>query len=217
MITVHKFTFNPFQENTFVLSDETGDCIIIDPGCYEKVEKDELAGFIAERSLNPVKLVNTHCHIDHILGNYFVAKKWNLDLWMNDEGLKTLHNVENYAAAYGFGGYQISPDPKHNLSEGDKLTFGNSVLEVIYGPGHCPGHLAFFSASDKFVINGDILFQGSFGRVDLPGGDFQTLKATILNKMFALPGDTLVYTGHGDETTIAAEKETNPIRWMEMD
>jgi len=216
MISVHKFTFNPFQENTYVLSDETGECIVIDPGCYEKGEKDLLADYIASKGLKPVKLVNTHCHIDHILGNYFVSKKWNLELWMNDEGLGTLHKVESYAGLYGFEGYQISPDPTHNLSEGDKLTFGNSSLDIIYGPGHCPGHLAFYSAEDKFVINGDILFQGSFGRVDLPGGDFDTLKKTIIEKMFVLPDDTLVYTGHGDETTIGVERQTNPINWMEM-
>jgi glyoxylase-like metal-dependent hydrolase (beta-lactamase superfamily II) len=216
MITVHKFTFNPFQENTYVLSDETNECIIIDPGCYEQGEKNFLADYIASKNLKPVKLVNTHCHIDHILGNYFVAKKWKLDLWMNDEGLKTLHNVENYAGLYGFEGYQISPDPAHNLSEGDELAFGNSKLSVIYGPGHCPGHLAFYSAEDKFLINGDILFEGSFGRVDLPGGDFDTLKKTIMEKMFVLPDDTVVYTGHGGETTIGVEKVSNPINWMEM-
>lgn len=216
MIQVHKFTYNPFQENTYVLSDETGECIIIDPGCYDQREKEHLAQSIEDLGLQPVKLVNTHCHIDHVLGNYWVAKNWDLELWMNENDLGTLHNIPNYAELYGFGGYQISPDPAHFLNEGDKLTFGNSSLDVIYGPGHCPGHLAFYAKEEKFVINGDILFQGSFGRVDLPGGDFNTLKDTILNKMFALPEDTVVYTGHGGETTIGAEKATNPINWMEL-
>ncbi|MCG8575845.1 MAG: MBL fold metallo-hydrolase [Flavobacteriales bacterium] len=216
MIQVHKLTFNPFQENTYVLSDETKECIIIDPGCYEKVERDHLQQFIEGNGLKPVKLVNTHCHIDHVLGNYFVSEQWGLELWMNELDIPTLNAIQNYADLYGLGGYQLSPQPSHFLNGGDKLTFGNSSLDVIFGPGHAPGHLAFYSAEDKFVINGDILFQGSFGRVDLPGGDFATLKKTILEKMFALPDDTVVYTGHGAETTIGTEKESNPIRWMEL-
>ena len=216
MIKVHKLTFNPFQENTYILSDETSECIIIDPGCYDQSEKDRLASYIEEKGLKPVKLVNTHCHIDHVLGNYFVSKHWDLELWMNENDLGTLNNIPNYAELYGFGAYQQSPQPTHFLKDGDKLSFGNSSLDVIFGPGHCPGHLAFYSAEGKFVINGDILFHGSFGRVDLPGGDFNTLKDSILNKLFLLPDDTLVYSGHGGETTIGAEKEANPITWMEM-
>lgn len=216
MIKVHKLTFNAFQENTYLLSDESKECIIIDPGCYEQHEKDHLVKYIDDEGLKPIKLVNTHCHIDHVLGNYFVAKNWDLELWMNELDLFNLENITTYSAVYGFEGYQISPEPAHFLDEGDQLTFGNSKLEVIFGPGHAPGHLAFYSAEDKFVINGDILFQGSFGRVDLPGGDFKTLKKTILEKMFALPDDTVVYTGHGGETTIGVEKKSNPIRHMEM-
>ncbi len=216
MIQVHKLTFNPFQENTYILSDETNECVIIDPGCYDQNEKDYLAGYIEEEELQPVKLVNTHCHIDHVFGNYFVAKQWNLELWMHELDVYNLENVERVARVYGLDAYEISPDPTHFIDENDTLTFGNSKLEIIFGPGHAPGHIAFYSAEGKFVINGDILFQGSFGRVDLPRGDFATLKKTILEKMFLLPDDTMVYTGHGGETTIGEEKESNPIRWMEM-
>ena len=212
MIQVHKFVFNPFQENTIILSDETKDCVIIDPGCYEQHERDQLARYVEDNKLNPVKLLNTHCHIDHILGNYFVAEKYGLELGMNELDIPTLESGLKVAQMYGFQGYQLSPEPAYFINEGDVIEFGNSKLEVLFTPGHAPGHIVFYSTEDKFVINGDVLFQGSFGRVDLPGGDLATLKKTILEKMFSLPEDMVVYTGHGNETTIGIEKASNPIR-----
>jgi hydroxyacylglutathione hydrolase len=216
MIKVHKLTYNPFQENTYILSDETHEAVIIDPGCYERAEQNHLVQYIEANNLKPVMLINTHCHIDHVLGNAFVANTYNLPLGIHKEDLVTLNSIPNYAHVYGFEGYQLSPDPAYFLEEGQEIKFGNSSLKIIFGPGHAPGHVAFFSAADKFVINGDILFSGSFGRVDLPGGNFQTLKKTILEKMFALPDDTIVYCGHGPETKIGIEKKTNPIRYAEF-
>ncbi|MBI3134691.1 MAG: MBL fold metallo-hydrolase [Bacteroidetes bacterium] len=216
MIKVHKLTFNPFQENTYILSDETQEAVIIDPGCYERSEQAYLSAYLDKNGLKPVKLVNTHCHIDHVLGNYYVAETYNLPLGIHRNDLATLQAIPNYAHVYGFDGYQLSPEPAFFLEENELLEFGHSSLQIIFGPGHAPGHVAFFSAADKFVINGDILFQGSFGRVDLPGGSFDVLKKTILEKMFGLPDDTIVYCGHGAETTIGQEKKTNPIRYMEM-
>jgi hydroxyacylglutathione hydrolase len=211
MIRVFKLTFNPFQENTYVLADETNEAVIIDPGCYGKDEQSRLAELINNKGLNPVKLVNTHCHIDHVLGNYFVQKKYALPLGIHRLDLPTLGMVEQSANLYGFKGYELSPEPGYFIEEGEQLTFGNSSLEVIFGPGHAPGHIAFYSAEDKFVINGDILFKGSYGRYDLPGGSFTVLKETILTKMFQLPSDTTVYCGHGPETTIGEEKVSNMI------
>jgi hydroxyacylglutathione hydrolase len=216
MMRVHKITYNPFQENTYIISDETNECVIIDPGCYTKKEQEHLLLYVEENQLKPVKLLNTHCHIDHVLGNYFVHKQWDLELGMHEDDLVTLKNIPNYASLYGFEGYQLSPEPSYYINEGDKVAFGNSELEVLFGPGHAPGHIAFYSIEDNFVVNGDILFQGSFGRVDLPGGDFQTLKKTILEKMFKLPENMTVYCGHGPETEIGIEKKSNPIQWMEM-
>lgn len=216
MIKVHKLTFNPFQENTYILSDETGESVIIDPGCYDQAEQFELESYIEKLKLTPVKLINTHCHIDHVLGNYFVAKRYNLELGIHKDDLVTLQSIPNYAHVYGFAGYQLSPEPGYFLKEGEQLIFGNSSVEIIFGPGHAPGHVAFYSEPDNFVINGDILFQGSFGRVDLPGGNFKTLKETITKKMFKLPDATVVYCGHGGETTIGAEKKSNPILYMEL-
>jgi glyoxylase-like metal-dependent hydrolase (beta-lactamase superfamily II) len=211
MIQIKKITFNPFQENTYVLFDETKECIIIDPGCYTKEEEKKLVALIEGYNLKPVKLLNTHCHIDHVLGNYFVSKTYGLKLGIHQADLETLNSVSTYCHLYGFDAYQLSPEPSYFLSEGDVVTFGNSELEVIYCPGHAPGHLVFYSKTQNFVINGDVLFQGSLGRVDLPGGNFKTLKDSIVNKMFKLPDDTIVYTGHGGETTIGTEKKFNPI------
>jgi glyoxylase-like metal-dependent hydrolase (beta-lactamase superfamily II) len=211
MIQIKKFTFNPFQENTYVLFDETKECVIIDPGCYEQREKDALVKFIEDNELNPVKLINTHCHIDHVLGNNFVAKTFNLELGIHKADIPTLASIPTYSQAYGFNDYELSPDPSYFIEEGDVIKFGNSELDVFFCPGHAPGHVVYYNKAQGFVINGDVLFQGSFGRVDLPGGDINILKDSIVNKMFTLPNETVVYTGHGGETTIGHEKVTNPI------
>lgn len=211
MIEIQKMTFNPFQENTYILYDETKECIIIDPGCYEKHEEKQLVDYIESKDLKPIKLVNTHGHIDHVLGNSFVSKTFGLDLYAHKRIIGQLEAIPNYSKMYGFTAYKMSPEPKHFLAEGDKLTFGNSELDIIFCPGHAPDHIVFYNPAQKFVINGDVLFQGSYGRVDLPGGDMATLKESITKKMFALPGETVVYCGHGGETTIGIEKKTNPI------
>ena len=211
MIRIRKFVFNPFQENTYILFDDTKECIIIDPGCFENFEKEQLTDFVKENELNPVKLINTHCHIDHVLGNAFVAKKWNLNLEMHKADLSILLSVSNYAHLYGLEAYEISPEPKRFLDEGDTITFGNSELNILFVPGHAPGHLAFVSHKQKFVIGGDVLFNGSIGRTDLPGGSFEILEKSIKEKMYKLDDDYTVYCGHGPETTIGQEKRTNPF------
>ncbi len=213
MIQIEKMTFNPFQENTYVLYDDTKECIIIDPGCFDKNEQQKLVNFIEKNDLKPVKIVNTHGHIDHVLGNYFVHKTFGIDLVGHKNLTKQLAAVPTYSKMYGFGAYQLSPDPVQFLDEGDLLKFGESELEVYFCPGHAPDHLVFYNKKQGFVINGDVLFKGSFGRIDLPGGDFDTLKDSILNTMFKFPDETIVYTGHGEETSIGAEKKSNPIHY----
>lgn len=208
---VQKFIFNDFQENTLVISDSEKNCVIVDPGCYYPEERFELENYIEQNGLKPLALLNTHCHIDHILGNAWVIQKYGVPFYMHESDLQTLNAVPNYAPMYGFVGFEPSPQPTHLVNHGDILQFGNIKFEVIFGPGHAPGHIAFYSEAFKFVVNGDILFKGSFGRYDLPNGDLPTLKKTISEVMFALPEDTLVYCGHGPETTIGAEKMSNPI------
>ena len=159
----------------------------------------------------PCALLNTHAHIDHVLGNSFIQENFNLDYYLHEEDLKTLNAVPNYAHLYGFQGYKVSPQPTTILKGGEKLVFGDIELDVYFTPGHAPGHVVFYNKENKFVINGDVLFRGSYGRVDLPGGSMEILKKTIAEVMFKLPDDTIVYCGHGPSTTIGVEKRSNHI------
>lgn len=210
MVFIEKFTFNPFKENTYILFDETKECLIIDPGCYTKDEKKQLLNFIEKNKLIPVQLLNTHCHIDHVLGNYIISNNYELKLAAHQLEVPVLEGSSYWGSQYGIKG-DVSPGIDLYLNEGDYIEFGNSKLEVIFVPGHSPGHIAFVNHNEKFIINGDVLFEGSFGRYDLPGGDLTTLSRSIQKKLFALPDDYKVYAGHMGETSIGAEKKTNPI------
>lgn len=210
MIKIDFFTFGPFQENTYILSDETRECIIIDPGCYNDAERAELSGFISANGLKPVKLLNTHCHIDHVFGNKFIAEKYKLGLEIHEKDLPVLHSLMTVAQLYQLNA-EASPEPAKFIDEGDVISFGNSKLEILFCPGHAPGHIVFFNKDQKIVIGGDVLFYGSIGRTDLPGGDHQTLIASIKNKLFPLGDDFTVYSGHGQETNIGFEKRNNPF------
>ena len=205
------FTFNQFYENTFIVSDYTNDCIIIDPGCYSNDEKYILKKYIEDNNLNPVKLINTHCHIDHILGNNFISKRWGLDLTANKKDLDLLKNSQEIAKMYGFVNFEPSPLPKKFLDEGDVIKFGNSELNILFTPGHAPGHISLYSKKYDFVLSGDVLFKHSIGRTDLPGGDFNVLINSIKNKLFTLDNETIGYCGHGPRTTIGEEKTHNPL------
>lgn len=208
---IKSFAFNPFQENTYVVYDETKECIIIDPGCYTEAERTELRRFITSEGLNPVKLINTHCHIDHVLGNKYVSELWNLELYMHKEDLPLLENAGNIGKMYGFEDYEGSPYPKHFLAQNDTLIFGESSFKILFTPGHAPGHICLYSKENDLVIAGDVLFQGSIGRTDLPGGDHNTLINSIKTQLFPLPNGTIVYCGHGPSTNIGYEKEHNPF------
>jgi glyoxylase-like metal-dependent hydrolase (beta-lactamase superfamily II) len=208
---IKSFTFNPFQENTYVVYDDTKECIIIDPGCYTDKERDELRRFITSEGLNPVKLINTHCHIDHVLGNKFASELWNLELYMNKEDLPLLENAGNIGKMYGMEDYEGSPYPKHFLAQDDTLTFGESSFKILFTPGHAPGHICLYSKKNNLVIAGDVLFQGSIGRTDLPGGDHGTLINSIITQLFPLPNETQVFCGHGPATNLGYEKEHNPF------
>ena len=210
-ISVHTFSFNAFQENTYILSDKLHNAVIIDPGCYTKSEQTELLEFIHAQNLNVKALLGTHAHIDHVLGNPFVMRTFSVDYYLHSQDVTTLNSVVSYAHLYGFEGYEPSPDPTVILKGGEELVFGEIKLKVLFTPGHCPGHVVYYDEESGIVINGDVLFNGSFGRVDLPGGNLETLKKSILNTMFQLPDETVVYCGHGPSTTIGKEKISNYI------
>jgi glyoxylase-like metal-dependent hydrolase (beta-lactamase superfamily II) len=210
MISVQSFTANPYQENAYVLFDESNECIIIDPGAYTSQEQNELSHFIESSQLKPVRLLNTHCHIDHVLGNAFVHSMYGLLPEFHSLELELLHAIPGYAPQMGIR-YELSPLPETFLPETGNITFGQSSLELIFAPGHSPGHLCFYSLADNFLIGGDVLFYQSIGRTDLPGGNHQQLVDNIKHKLFNLPTDCVVYPGHGPSTQIGFEKAHNPF------
>lgn len=207
---IKTFTFNAFYENTYVVYDETNECIIIDPGCSNASENQEISRFIADHDLKPVHLINTHCHIDHILGNRYISEKYKLKLTAHKREKQVLDFGPQTAMMYQIT-YDPSPEIEIFLDEGDIVKFGHSALEVLFTPGHSPASISLLSKVDKILIAGDVLFQGSIGRTDLPGGNFETLTRVIRSKFFTLPDDVVVYSGHGDSTTIGVEKRTNPF------
>jgi len=210
MIYIKTFTFNAFQENTFVVYNDNKESIIIDPGCSNSNEQDTLIAFIESEELMPVRLINTHCHIDHVLGNSFIAEKYNLKLEAHSLEKEVLNSCEMVSKMYGIP-YDKSPDIGSFIKEGEKVKLGDEHFDTLLCPGHSPGSLCFFHEESKTLIGGDVLFMSSIGRTDLPGGDHDTLIRSIKEKVFALPDDTTVYPGHGPTTSIGIEKKTNPF------
>ena len=210
MLKIKSFVFSPIQENTYLLYNEFNECLIIDPGCYFPEEKDELKSFITQSGLTARMLLNTHCHLDHVFGNKFIAETYELTLQLHDKekhmlelaptsGLMYDMPFDNYVGEYIY------------LKEGDIVKLGDDELKVIEAPGHSPGHICFYCAKQNFIISGDVLFNRSIGRTDLPGGNLETLLKNIREKLFVLPDETVVYSGHGPVTTIGEEKAENPF------
>lgn len=210
MTKVAKFTFSPFYENTYVLYDDSKECIIIDPGCYDDNERKILSSFIEKHDLTPVRLINTHCHLDHVFGNKYVCETYNLLPEFHEGEVVVLQYSERAASGYGVH-LESSPLPVSFIKEGDIIEFGHTKLKAIFVPGHSPASLCFYCETSKFVIAGDTLFQESIGRTDLPGGNHAALLQNIKEKLFVLPEETKVYSGHGNETTIQHEKRNNPF------
>jgi hydroxyacylglutathione hydrolase len=206
---VFRLVFSPIEVNTYVLSDNKGNCAVLDCGCYDRTEFKRLTEFISKKNLNPVLLLNTHCHLDHIFGNGMFLEKYNLrTLCHKDEEVNRKDSV-HIASVFGMK-MEIPPEPAGLIGDSSIVSFGNSEMKALFVPGHTSGSLAFYSEKDKIVFTGDALFAGSIGRTDLKGGDYDTLIQSIREKLFVLPPDTVVYPGHGDPTTIETEMNTNP-------
>jgi hydroxyacylglutathione hydrolase len=210
MMEIFKFVFSPIEVNTYILADNSGVCAIIDCGCYNKKESDALAAFIEKKKLRPVLLLNTHCHLDHIFGNKFILEKFNLKPFSCELDEENRKDAAEHAKLFGLE-MDIPPVPDHFIVDNEIITFGTTDLVSLHVPGHSPGSIAFYSEQNECVFTGDALFAGSIGRTDLPGGDFDTLIRSITGKLFVLPASTVVYPGHGRETTIDREMKTNPF------
>lgn len=208
-MNIKKFTFNPVSVNAFVVWDETLDCVIIDAACFYPEEQQQLQSFIENNHLHPVKLLNTHGHFDHLMGNGFVNQVWGLKCEIHQEDNYLIEQAKSQSLMFGIPMPQ-PPMASKFLTDGEVVCFGNSSLEVIFVPGHSPGGIAFYSEKEQFLIAGDILFYGSVGRTDLPGGNHEQLISGILNRLMTLPEAVRVYCGHGPETTIGNEKKSNP-------
>lgn len=207
---VHVFPNNPFQENTYVLADPSGACAIIDPGMSNPAEEEAIAHFIEKEGLRPELLLNTHCHVDHVLGNRYIYEQYGLLPQFHEGEAPVLSDVQVRAPMYGLR-YEQSPIPEQFLPEEGEVHFGQTRLQLIFAPGHSPAHLCFYHKESHSLIGGDVLFKGSIGRTDLPGGNHQLLLGNIAQKLYLLPEETTVYPGHGPETTIGFEKRNNPF------
>jgi len=192
------------------LSIDDGSCWIIDPGCYDEAEENELVDYITSNNLTPTKLINTHCHLDHVFGNAFVCETYNLKPVMHKMGVTVLEFSQMSAAGYGVK-LRPSPMPINFIDEGDVLKLGAFDFQIYFTPGHAPDHVILYNKEEGFTISGDVLFENSIGRTDLPGGEHETLLKAIKEKMFVLPDETKVYSGHGNPTTIGHEKANNPF------
>ena len=210
MIKVKFFTFSPVHENTYLLYNEQGKAIIIDTGCYFSAEQETLKNFIKDTGLTPERLLNTHCHLDHVFGNKWVHDTWGLEMWLHPDEEQMLKLAPLSGEKWGlpFDNYK---GPLHFLNHGDIVKLGEDELKVLLTPGHSPGSICFYCEKQKILIGGDVLFRESIGRTDLPGGDHATLLKSIREQLFVLPDEVVVYSGHGEPTTIGYEKRNNPF------
>jgi glyoxylase-like metal-dependent hydrolase (beta-lactamase superfamily II) len=204
------FCFNPFQENTYIISHANKDCWIIDPGCYTLQEQKRLTQYIEQQALRPVRLINTHCHLDHIYGNKFIATEYNLELGIHKKELDILHRAEIGARMFG-AKIPERQEPGYFIEEHEILQLADVSFHVLFTPGHSPGSICFHNTEEQYVIVGDVLFLGSIGRTDLPGGDYDTLIKSIKTELLVLDAPTEIYNGHGPSTTIGEEIKNNPF------
>lgn len=208
---IKRFEFNMLPVNCYLVYDSTKEAAIIDPGCFYAEERDFLRDYIKSKGLTPKHLLCTHLHLDHVFGCKFIKDTYGLGIEANPADEYWLQQAPQQARTFGLTYPEIHEPIEKPLFDGDKVAFGDLELEAICVPGHSPGSLAFYSREKKVLFSGDVLFQGSIGRADLQGGNFEELKEAICNRLFTLPDDVTVYPGHGPSTTIGYEKRNNPF------
>ncbi|MDD5184137.1 MAG: MBL fold metallo-hydrolase [Paludibacter sp.] len=209
-MTIKTFTFNPFQENTYIVHDETNEAVIIDAGCLNKDEKSAIINYLEEKKLTLKRVINTHLHLDHQFGNKFIFDTFGIKPEANIEDEYLVESFVTQARSFGLSVSEEGQAIGNYIVENQEIKFGNTIMTTLLVPGHSPGSVAFYSEKEGVVFVGDVLFRGSIGRTDLPRGDFATLILSITKKLFLLPDSTVVYSGHGPTTTIGYEKKNNP-------
>ena len=210
MLRIKQFTFNPYQENTFVVADAQGQCAIIDPGCHTAAEQEALRSYLDRESLQPVALLNTHGHIDHMLGNAWVKETYEVPFITHQGVIAELEAAPAWGAMMGLTPAP-SPAPDRLVDAGDTVAVGTLSFEVLFTPGHSAGHISFYHRPTQELFSGDVLFLGSIGRTDLPGGDYDTLMQTIFDQVLPLGDAVKVYCGHGPMTSVGQERQGNPF------
>jgi len=210
MITIQTFVFNPFQENTYLVADASNQCIVIDPGCHFDEERQQLVSYIKDKQLKPQLIVQTHGHIDHVLGINFLKEYYRIQALMHPADLNVLRSSKDFGRMVGLEIQQPS-DPEQHTGDHETLEFGETRFQVLHVPGHSPGSIALYNPEQGILFSGDVLFRRGIGRTDLMDGNYNTLVESIQDKLFALPDETTVYPGHGEPTTIGEEKKQNPV------
>ena len=211
MTSIKQFIFNPFMVNTYLLYDESKEAVAIDCGCFFQQEKNDLSAFIEDNNLHLKRLLSTHYHFDHVIGNAFILERYHIRPEMHRDEFNKAFTLDVQLKKFGMSKFIEDVEPAKFIEDNEEIRFGHTVLKALLVPGHSPGSLAFYNETDAFVIVGDVLFQGGIGRTDLWGGNYHTLINSIQNKLFPLPDRTAVYPGHGPSTTILDEKTDNPF------
>lgn len=210
MAGIITFCFNAFQENTQVIYQTGGEAIVVDPGNYSETENETLTSFFDEQHIQPVRIINTHCHVDHVLGVQFLKSRYGIPFLIHAGEEPVLRSVALYASNWGFREY-AEPAPDQFLSEGEIINLGDSAWEILHIPGHSPGHIVLYDKGSDRCIAGDVLFRNSIGRTDLPGGDHDLLISGIRKKLYTLPDEVEIFPGHGPNTRLGTEKKHNPF------
>lgn len=211
MLKLESLVFNPFSENTFIIYDETKECVIVDPGCSNAAEEDRLFGFLDSHQLKPLMVINTHGHVDHVVGNNAVKRRYGIKVAAHIDMHHDFTQAKRQAVWLGMQPEGDIDLPDVDLQDDQEIKVGNGMLEVICTPGHAKGSISLYARAEGWVLTGDALFCRSIGRTDLPGGDFSTLRESIRTRLFTLPDETEVFPGHGESTTIDEEKNFNPF------
>lgn len=210
MLHIKSFAFNPFSENTYIVFNENKNAFIIDPGDFSEVENNILNQFIIDNELKVQNILLTHAHIDHVLGLQKAFDKYKVPILMHEMEKEILDRNPMDANRFGFFFKPFEGEISY-LNENEIISLDEDDFKILHVPGHSPGHIAFYSEAQKFIISGDVLFEGSIGRTDLYKGDAQELLKSIREKLFVLEDETKVYNGHGNPTTVGFEKNYNPF------